>query len=136
MEEEIKEIIKVPTEEAPVVPKELIEETVIEYWVPKTSLGKAVMAGKIASIDEILESGKRIINNVEKHFKDCQIERFDGITVDHTDLDGDKNIPPQEYWWFNLRASNTEPVLRLIVEAKTKELLDEKLGELKKALAG
>jgi phosphomannomutase len=34
-------------------------------------------------------------------------------------------------WWFNCRPSNTEPLLRLNVEAKTAELLTEKLDELK-----
>ncbi len=33
-------------------------------------------------------------------------------------------------WWFNVRKSNTEPYLRLVVEAKSKELLDEKFKEL------
>ncbi len=59
--EEVKEIVKVPTEETPEVPKELIEEaSVIENWKPKTSLGKAVMEGKITTIEEVLESGKKI----------------------------------------------------------------------------
>ncbi len=35
------------------------------------------------------------------------IDRTDGVTVDHPD------------WWFNLRPSNTEPLLRLNVEART-----------------
>jgi small subunit ribosomal protein S5 len=59
--EEIKEIVNVPTEEISEVPKELIEEVaVIEKWKPKTSLGKAVIEGKITNMDEILESGKKI----------------------------------------------------------------------------
>ena len=33
-------------------------------------------------------------------------------------------------WWFNVRASNTEPLLRLIVEADTPELMAEKRDEL------
>ncbi|MBU0531435.1 MAG: phosphomannomutase/phosphoglucomutase [Candidatus Uhrbacteria bacterium] len=33
-------------------------------------------------------------------------------------------------WWFNVRASNTEPLIRLTVEAKTQELLDTKTQEL------
>jgi len=33
-------------------------------------------------------------------------------------------------WWFNVRASNTEPLIRLNLEAKTKELMDEKVAEL------
>ena len=39
----------------------------------------------------------------------------DGVTVDHLDgltVNGDT-------WWFNLRPSNTEPLLRLNVEAKS-----------------
>jgi len=38
-----------------------IKENQLSNWVPKTSLGKAVLEGKIKSIDEILESGKRIL---------------------------------------------------------------------------
>ena len=34
-------------------------------------------------------------------------------------------------WWFNVRKSNTEPYLRIVSEARTKEELDEKLAELK-----
>lgn len=37
------------------------------------------------------------------------VDDFDGITVSHWD-----HTPP---WWFNVRASNTEPLLRLNVEA-------------------
>ncbi len=40
---------------------------------------------------------------------------FDGYRLDYAD------------WWFNIRPSNTEPYLRLIVEAKNNELLEEKL---------
>ncbi|HOU82328.1 MAG TPA: hypothetical protein PLK62_03940, partial [Bacteroidales bacterium] len=40
---------------------------------------------------------------------------FDGYRLDYND------------WWFNIRPSNTEPYLRLIVEAKNNELLEEKL---------
>jgi len=33
-------------------------------------------------------------------------------------------------WWFNLRASNTEPLIRLNLEATTDELMAEKLAEV------
>ena len=33
-------------------------------------------------------------------------------------------------WWFNVRPSNTEPLIRLNLEAKTKEMMDEKVTEL------
>ena len=35
-----------------------------------------------------------------------------------------------ENWWFNVRASNTEPLLRLIVEADSQELMQQKRDEL------
>jgi phosphomannomutase len=31
-----------------------------------------------------------------------------------------------EDWWFNVRPSNTEPLLRLVLEGRTRELMDEK----------
>ena len=42
---------------------------------------------------------------------------FDGYRVEFRD------------WWFNVRPSNTEPYLRFLCEATTKELLDEKVAE-------
>ena len=45
-------------------------------------------------------------------------DEMDGLTVEFAD------------WWFNVRASNTEPLLRITVEANTKELLDAKQKEL------
>ena len=46
------------------------------------------------------------------------IDRLDGLTVDHGD------------WWFNLRPSNTEPLLRLNVEAKTDEACKTHVAEV------
>jgi phosphomannomutase len=37
-------------------------------------------------------------------------------------------------WWFNVRKSNTEPLLRLNLEAKSPEQLEEKMRELKRVL--
>ncbi|MFM8643919.1 MAG: hypothetical protein ACKODN_01460 [Actinomycetota bacterium] len=45
-------------------------------------------------------------------------DRLDGLTVDCGD------------WWFNVRASNTEPLLRLNVEASTREQCDTQVAEL------
>ncbi len=51
-------------------------------------------------------------------------DELDGITVEFGDL-GDA-----EWWWFNVRASNTEPLLRLNLEASTASLRDAKRDEL------
>jgi phosphomannomutase len=62
------------------------------------------------------------MDELTKRYDDGQIDHLDGVTV------GLKE------WWFNCRPSNTEPLLRLNVEAKTKELLDEKLAEIEATL--
>ena len=47
-----------------------------------------------------------------------EISHLDGVRLDFSD------------WWFNVRPSNTEPLLRLNLEAKTKELMEQKKKEL------
>ena len=47
---------------------------------------------------------------------------FDGYRVEFPD------------WWFNIRPSNTEPYLRFLCEATSKELLDEKVAKVKEIL--
>ncbi|MCQ2279735.1 MAG: phosphomannomutase/phosphoglucomutase [Bacteroidales bacterium] len=47
---------------------------------------------------------------------------FDGYRIEFPD------------WWFNVRPSNTEPYLRLLMEAKSQDLLDKKMKEAKKVL--
>jgi phosphomannomutase len=43
---------------------------------------------------------------------------------------------PDQDWWFSVRASNTEPVLRLNVEARERARLEEKRSELEYAIIG
>lgn len=62
------------------------------------------------------------IRELADHYKKAQVDYLDGITVDNGD------------WWFNVRKSNTEPLLRLNLEAKNDAMLHEKLDELKKML--
>ena len=62
------------------------------------------------------------IRDLAEAYRNYQVDYLDGITVDAGD------------WWFNVRKSNTEPLLRLNLEAKTAGLLDEKLNELKRIL--
>lgn len=60
------------------------------------------------------------IKNLEKKFAEGAISKIDGLSVEYKD------------WWFNVRPSNTEPLLRLNLEAKTKKLLEEKKQMLTK----
>lgn len=60
-----------------------------------------------------------IIRAVKENFEDAEDkDEVDGITVWYKD------------WWFNVRSSNTEPLVRLNIEADTRELLEEKENEL------
>ena len=53
----------------------------------------------------------------------ASIDLLDGLTVEHDD------------WWYNVRPSNTEPLLRLNVEAKTPELCAAHVAEVQELIA-
>lgn len=55
---------------------------------------------------------------IKDKYKDGRIIELDGLTVEFDD------------WWFNVRPSQTEPLLRLNVEAKTQNKMDAKVKEL------
>ncbi|MGI8482677.1 MAG: phosphomannomutase/phosphoglucomutase [Thermomicrobiales bacterium] len=65
-----------------------------------------------------------VIARVESTYdaEGAEIDHLDGLTVGFDD------------WWFNLRGSNTQPLLRLNVEADSKALLDEKTSEVLKLI--
>jgi phosphomannomutase len=65
-----------------------------------------------------VENKQAKMDDLARRYSDGQIDHLDGITVGYKE------------WWFNCRPSNTEPLLRLNVEAKSKKLLDEKLAEI------
>jgi phosphomannomutase len=69
-------------------------------------------------INSEVENQQGTIEEVAHRYADGREDRLDGLTVEFDD------------WWFNVRASNTEPLLRLNVEATTEELLEEKTREL------
>jgi phosphomannomutase len=57
---------------------------------------------------------------VEEHFSKnaSSVDHLDGITIDYGD------------WWFNVRPSNTEPLLRLNIEANSRPLMEQKRDEI------
>ena len=65
-----------------------------------------------------------ILNAIKEKYSDGNMFELDGISVEYSN------------WWFNVRASNTEPLLRLIVEADTKELMEEKRDTLLALIRG
>ncbi len=77
-------------------------------------------------INSDVEDKQAMIRKLEALYsaKGENTEKIDGLTVEYKD------------WWFNVRPSNTEPVLRLVVEAKTKALMEEKRDEILKVIRG
>jgi phosphomannomutase len=69
-------------------------------------------------INTRVEDAAARIEEIAGRFADGRQDRLDGLTVEFDD------------WWCNVRPSNTEPLLRLNVEARTQELLDEKTAEV------
>ncbi|MDQ2864969.1 MAG: phosphomannomutase/phosphoglucomutase [Candidatus Eremiobacteraeota bacterium] len=80
----------------------------------------------IAPIDTRFRSGEinSTVANIpaklaelQARYNDAQIDHLDGITIAYP------------HWWMNVRASNTEPLLRLNVEGDTKELMEQHRDE-------
>ncbi|MBP5531597.1 MAG: phosphomannomutase/phosphoglucomutase [Lentisphaeria bacterium] len=67
---------------------------------------------------------KPILDAIRKKYADGNMYELDGVSSEYPD------------WWFNVRASNTEPLLRLIVEADTPEKMAAKRDELLKIIRG
>ncbi len=61
---------------------------------------------------------------LEERYKDGKVVKLDGLSVYYGD------------WWFNARPSNTEPLLRLNIEADTERLMEQKKEELLSIIRG
>jgi phosphomannomutase len=71
-----------------------------------------------------VEDKEGAIARLRETFADGRQDDLDGITVEYGDLGA------REWWWFNVRASNTEPLLRLNLEASSAELRDRRRDRL------
>ena len=65
-----------------------------------------------------VQDKKQMIKRLAQTFSDGKVDFLDGVTVEYDD------------WWFNVRPSNTEPLLRLTLEARTAALKDEMFEKL------
>ena len=69
---------------------------------------------KLRSMDEVPAK----LETIAMRYKDAQVGHMDGVSIDYPD------------WHFNVRASNTEPLLRLNLEAASPELMEKKREEV------
>ena len=75
-------------------------------------------------INSVVDDPPARVEAIAARFPQERQDRLDGLTVEFPD------------WWANVRASNTEPLLRLNVEARTQELLDQRTAELLALIRG
>jgi len=73
-------------------------------------------------INTKVENINKKINELKEKYRDGKINELDGVTIEYND------------YWFNVRPSNTEPLLRLCLEAKTKAVMEEKRDEILKII--
>ena len=65
-----------------------------------------------------MTNNEAFLKTLETHYSKGTITKLDGISVSFPD------------WWFNARPSNTEPIVKLTIEARTKEILQQKQKEI------
>ncbi len=73
---------------------------------------------KSAGVNFEIEDKQAVLEKIKQKYYDGKQDYLDGVTVEYNN------------WWFNIRPSNTEPLLRLTIEADTKNLLEQKKKEL------
>jgi phosphomannomutase len=85
------------------------------------------LSGRVAHLKKYFHSGEinsdvedkeTVFYKLKEKYSDGKINELDGVRIDFDD------------WWFNVRPSNTEPKIRLNLEAKTKELMEQKRDEI------
>ena len=73
-------------------------------------------------INTQVDDATAVIERISAQYADARQDRLDGLTVDCGK------------WWFNLRPSNTEPLLRLNLEASDRSACDDRVAELLSAI--
>ncbi len=93
-------------------------------WVSRQQkpLSTAVAPYKIYShsgeINSTVASVPAVLDRIRAQYADGVLTELDGVTIEYPDF------------WFNVRGSNTEPLIRLNLEAKTEELMTKKRDEV------
>jgi phosphomannomutase len=99
------------------------------YVLKMLSESDKTMSGHVRPLDKYAHSGEINFEVADKEAVMNRVrERFAPEAEEVLDLDG---VWMRFGWgWLSVRASNTEPVLRLNLEAETKEIMEEKKKEI------
>ncbi|MCH2103293.1 MAG: phosphomannomutase/phosphoglucomutase [Planctomycetes bacterium] len=71
-----------------------------------------------------VEDTAQALASLRETFPEGRVDELDGVTIECGDLGDD------EWWWCNVRSSNTEPLLRLNLEANTAALRDARRDQV------
>jgi len=107
----------------------------LNLWRAAQENGPAPLSQLVAPLRKYSATGeinfrvadvRDVLSKIEAHFaaRGAWLDHLDGLTVKEGD------------WWFNLRASNTEPLLRLNLEARTPQERDAHLEEVTSLIGG
>ena len=77
---------------------------------------------KTSEVNYRIKDPEKKIKELKEKYYSGKINELDGIKVIYSN------------WWFNVRGSHTEPLLRLNLEANNKELMEKKLKEIEKII--
>ena len=75
-------------------------------------------------INSPVENMKKVLETLAARYSSGELSDLDGLKISFPD------------WWFNVRGSNTEPLLRLNLEANSKDLMLAKRDELLQIIRG
>ncbi|MGH7245787.1 MAG: phosphomannomutase/phosphoglucomutase, partial [Candidatus Levyibacteriota bacterium] len=78
----------------------------------------SVESGEINFTLQNKEDSAKVMDELKQKFADGQLSTMDGISIEYPT------------WRFNVRSSNTEPLLRLNLEAKTREEMEKQRDEI------
>ena len=76
---------------------------------------------KLPEINTPVKDIDKKLKEIKKNYKKYKQDYLDGVTIDNWQKGG---------WWFNVRPSNTEPLLRLTIEGKNKKVVAKMKNEL------
>ncbi len=89
-------------------------------------------SGEINSRVESVEESTAAVRAAMEQLSGVEFDELDGMTVTHWD----DAAPAAENWWFSLRPSNTEPLLRLNVEAAEQSTMERVRDEVLEIIRG
>ncbi|MEN9937792.1 MAG: hypothetical protein RLZZ387_4371 [Chloroflexota bacterium] len=103
-----------------IIPSLLIMEMIASEGQPMSALLAPLEAKYFISgeINSTVASPAAKMEELGRRYADGEVMHMDGISVTYPD------------WHFNVRASNTEPLMRLNLEAKTPEMMQQKRDEV------